>query len=154
VQRAVARDAGIVDEHVDRPEHGFDLDAVVNAGFVVADIPAVGGNARALGEVPGLLQVAGIVGDHRVTLFSKGKTNRLTDASRTTRYNRHTRHRPPLFTSRFPDIPKMPLSCRQGNRIAGLCGVAAADRPALKKSASEAELGAEVDGLAVLLAVR
>ena len=45
VQHGVARDAGIVDEHVDRAERAFDVLDAGGAGREIADIPFEDGDA-------------------------------------------------------------------------------------------------------------
>ena len=66
VEHAVAGDAGIVDEHVDRPEIGLDLLDAGGAGGGVGHVPLVGGDAGLGLELRRGLVVAGIGRGNRV----------------------------------------------------------------------------------------
>ena len=66
VQHAVARDAGVVDQHVDRAEIGLDLGDARLTGVEVADVPAVGRDAGRRGERLGRRDIAAIGGGDRV----------------------------------------------------------------------------------------
>ena len=62
VEEAVAGDAGIVDQDVDRPVLGLDLGDAGGAGVVIADVPFVDRDAGLRLELGGRLVIAGIVG--------------------------------------------------------------------------------------------
>lgn len=62
VEDAITRDAGVVHHHVYLAVHGGDIVAIVDAGLVIAHVPAIGGYACRLREGTGSLDVAGIVG--------------------------------------------------------------------------------------------
>jgi hypothetical protein len=89
---AVAGDAGVVHQYVHGAQLGLDLLHPGLAGVEVGDIPAVGGDAGAFGELAGAILVARIVGgDEQASIF-QSQGNRLADAPGATRHNRHTRH--------------------------------------------------------------
>jgi hypothetical protein len=48
MERAVAGDAGVVHQRIDRAIARLDVDAIVEAGLVIADVPANGWNAVAI----------------------------------------------------------------------------------------------------------
>src|SRR3546814_1090011 len=50
LHRAVARDAGVVDQHVDRSQLAFHLLCAGEAGVEIGDIPLVGLDAGAVGK--------------------------------------------------------------------------------------------------------
>ena len=68
VKRAVAGDARVVDDNIDRAKLFFDSGAAFKAGFVIADIPFARNDAGRLREGGGLFVVAAIIGDDRVSL--------------------------------------------------------------------------------------
>src|SRR3546814_9477604 len=53
-QRAVAGDAGVVDDDVDRPEFLGDGGAIVEARLMIADVPLARGDPGPVGERPRL----------------------------------------------------------------------------------------------------
>src|SRR5690606_39292786 len=62
LHRAVAGDAGIVDQDVHRPELGLDPRDAIDAGVEIGDVPLVGGDAGPLGEGARPVIIAGIIG--------------------------------------------------------------------------------------------
>ena len=73
----VAYDACVVDEDFNGAEVFFDLFDAVQAGFGVADIPFIGGNARALRKGGGFIAVLIIIdGDVVSPVFEKPGGNR------------------------------------------------------------------------------
>src|SRR3546814_20166153 len=68
-ERAVAGDAGIVDDDVDRPEFLGAARAIVEARLMVADVPFARGDPGPLGDRARLFFIAGIVCDAGAALF-------------------------------------------------------------------------------------
>src|SRR3954470_21938660 len=77
----VASDSGIVDEDVDRPQLGFDPGDSGDAGIVVGDVPFIGPDAGAGGEVACFLLVAGIIGGDGDSPVPERDADRLADAA-------------------------------------------------------------------------
>ena len=92
--RAVARDAGIVDDDVDRAELGLDLRHARLARVEIADVPFVGLDAGALGEGLRALVVAGIIGGDGHARSLQREADRLADAARAARDDRYACHHP------------------------------------------------------------
>src|SRR4029450_1412377 len=82
--RAVARDAGIVDQNVDRAEVAFDLMDTGHAGVEVGHIPLVGLDAGALAELACFVLIAGIIGGNGDAFVAKRDADRLANAAGTT----------------------------------------------------------------------
>src|SRR6185503_12927208 len=80
VQHAVAGDAGIVDQHVDRPDLVRDLLDAALTGFEIGDIPFIARNAGVLREVLGVLAIAEIGGGDAKPRFLEHAAGRLADA--------------------------------------------------------------------------
>jgi hypothetical protein len=92
VERRVARDAGVVDEHVHRPQLGRDLVHPRLAGLEIRHVTFVDVDSRLLLELGGGLVVAAVDrGDHEAGLFQPFRDRRA-DPPGATRYNRDTRH--------------------------------------------------------------
>src|SRR5688500_8565 len=81
LHRAVAGDAGIVDEDVDRAELAFHLLRAGDAGVEVGDVPFVGLDAIAFAELARFLLVAGIVGGDGDALVAQRDADRFADAA-------------------------------------------------------------------------
>ncbi len=92
LHRRVAGDAGVVDQHVDRPELGFDLLHAFLAGIVIRNVPLVGGNSGALGELARTLVVAGVGGSDLHPHILERDADCLADAAGSAGYDRHSRH--------------------------------------------------------------
>ncbi|MCY1245325.1 hypothetical protein D9M72_584680 [compost metagenome] len=81
VEHGIAGDAGIVDEHFDRPEVGFDLGDALDAGLIVGDIPLVDRDAGFRLEGLRLLVIAGVVGSNPISCILQRDGNRSADAA-------------------------------------------------------------------------
>src|SRR3954452_8056477 len=92
VERAVAGDAGVIDEYIDRTKLGFHLFHAGGAGVERTDVPLVNGNAGVGFELVGSLIVAGISSRHVVTGSLQRFANRRADAPRPARYQCNTCH--------------------------------------------------------------
>ena len=89
-QRAVAGDAGIVDDHVDRPVFPFDPGAGLVDRVGIADIEARGGQARLLGEPRRRVGVARVIGnDGETALVAQPFADRAADPARAPGYDSH-----------------------------------------------------------------
>jgi hypothetical protein len=80
-QRAVAGDPGVVDDDVDRAEVCGNLCTAVEAGPMVADVPAIGGYAGALGEGARLFVIACIISGDADAHILQRQRNGLADAA-------------------------------------------------------------------------
>src|SRR4051812_34593021 len=92
MQHAVAGDAGVVDDDLDRTQFRFDLGKTFLAGFEVADIPLESGDAGTLGEFAGLLVVAGVDGGDLVAGILQPNRDGFADTTRTTGNNCNSCH--------------------------------------------------------------
>ena len=108
VEHPVAGDPGVVDDDVDRAVGRRDVIAIVNAGFVIAHVPAVGRDPGRRSKGLGLFVVAAIIGDNGVALLLKAHADRLADAPGPPGYDRHTRHDPSFPVARI-DSPTASL---------------------------------------------
>ena len=88
----VAGDPGVVDHDVDRAKLGRDPLAAGEAGFVVADVPLVGGNAGLAGEARRTRVVAAIVGGDVEPHVLEREADRLADSPGAPGHDRHARH--------------------------------------------------------------
>jgi len=95
LHRRVAGDSGVVDEHVDRPEVGFDLAHAFLARVIVGHVPFVGGDPGALGEFARALVVAGVIGSDLHSHVLEGDADRLANAARSAGDDRHSSHENP-----------------------------------------------------------
>src|SRR5690606_21527407 len=80
-ERAVAGDAGIVYDDVDRADFFGDARAAVEARLMVAHVPFIGPNAGAFGESLRLFVVPGVVDDHRDAIGLKSQRDCFSDAA-------------------------------------------------------------------------
>src|SRR5205814_10388630 len=78
----VAGDAGVVDQHINRPEVGLDLAHAVLARVEIGDVPPVGGDAGTIGELARPLLIPGVIGCDIHPHVAKGNADRLADAAR------------------------------------------------------------------------
>ena len=93
MERAILRDARIVDENFDGAEVRFDLSNPSGAGFKIGDIPFINWNARiCLERICGIV-VTGIAGGDSVAFGLQRRTDRCADTPRSTGYNGHSRHK-------------------------------------------------------------
>jgi hypothetical protein len=97
-ERSVARDSGVVNDDVDRPDLGGDLCAAIEARLMIADIPFIGPDARPLAEFAGPFVIAGIVGDNGRPCVFQREADCLPDAAAATRDDCDTCH--------VADLPK------------------------------------------------
>jgi hypothetical protein len=81
----VAGDAGIVDQHADRPKLGLDLAHPLLAGVIVRHVPFERPHARAVGKGARPLLVARVVGGNGQAHLLKRDADRLADAARSAR---------------------------------------------------------------------
>ena len=89
---AVARDAGIVDDNINRAKIRSNLGAAFQAGGMIGHVPLVCRDARTLGKPLGALGIAGIVGGNLEAGVLERDTDRLSNASRSPGYNCHLAH--------------------------------------------------------------
>ena len=75
VHGAVAGDAGVVDQHIHRPQVRLDLGHRLFAGGEIAHIELIHGNLRGLLETAGRLLVVGVVRRHDVAGFLQAGGN-------------------------------------------------------------------------------
>ena len=92
VEHGVARDAGVVDQHVDGAEFLGDLGAARFAGGVVADVPLVDRDARLDLELLRGGVVAGVVGGDAIAVVLERDGNGVADAARASRHEGDTCH--------------------------------------------------------------
>jgi hypothetical protein len=92
VEEAVAGDAGIVHEHVDRPEFGFDSLSSFHAIVEIADIALHDHDVEFLGGCVGGLLIAGITGRDLHAIRLQPRSDRFADASGAASYKCHARH--------------------------------------------------------------
>jgi hypothetical protein len=92
VQHRVARDAGVVDEDVDRAERLGDLGDALGAGVVVADVPLIDGDARLDLELLGGGIVSGVVRGDAIALVLECDGDSVADATRAPGNNSDARH--------------------------------------------------------------
>jgi len=92
VERAVLRDAGIVDEDFDRPEIGLDLFDAGRAGVERTDIPLVDGNASLSLEFLRRRIIAGVTGGNLVAGGLQRLADRSANAPRSPRHQCNTCH--------------------------------------------------------------
>ncbi|MNC68921.1 hypothetical protein D3C75_1195650 [compost metagenome] len=92
MEEAVAGDAGVVHQSVDGPQLG--LDRLNRAGAVVkrADIALDDHDTQLASGRRRRLVIAGIAGGDGHAVFAQSLDDRLADASRATRNQRHSRH--------------------------------------------------------------
>ncbi|MNT53323.1 hypothetical protein D3C72_1904070 [compost metagenome] len=104
VEHGVARDAGIVDQDLDRAEFGLDLGDPLGAGLVVGDVPLEGVDARLRLEGLGLLVIAGIVRRHPIAGGLERDRNRRPDTPGSPRHQCNSAHVliSPQFTVQRP----------------------------------------------------
>src|SRR5690606_17021006 len=145
-QRAVARDAGVVDQHVDRSDFLRHAAATGERGCMIANIPFVCRNAGLLGEGARLFVIAGIVRGDRQALGLKRLADRPADAACAPGDDCNSCHD---LSSRAPAGPM--ASLRQGPARRNEKPRRSGALRRCKRAKSEAELGPDVDGLAVLL---
>ena len=81
MQRHVAGDAGVVDQHFHGTQVGFDLGQGSGDGIEVADVELVDGNARFVLELGGGLVIAGVIGGDGVSGFLQGNADCLADSA-------------------------------------------------------------------------
>ena len=91
-QCAVAGDAGIVDDDIDRADIAGNLRAGGQRGFVVTNVELVGRDAGFLGEIPCRLVIAGIAGDHGETVAAQGFADCTPDPARAPGDDRYMCH--------------------------------------------------------------
>jgi hypothetical protein len=92
VEHAVAGDAGIVDEHLDRPEIVLDPGDPFLAGLVIANVPSVHRNAGLFPECAGNVIIADIAGRNPVTRLLQSNGNCRADPARSSRYQSDPGH--------------------------------------------------------------
>ncbi len=92
VQLRVAGDAGIVDQHVDRSELGFDLLDAGGAGIEGRDVPLVDGDAGLGLELLRRLVIAGVIGRDFIAGRLERLANGRANAARTARDQRNAGH--------------------------------------------------------------
>src|SRR5690606_33866881 len=78
---AVAGDAGIVDDDIDRADLCRDAGAAVEAGLMVADVPFIGGDAGPIGKFARPFVIAAIVGDDGDAHVAQLQRNGFPDAA-------------------------------------------------------------------------
>ncbi len=92
MEHAVAGDAGVVDQHLDRTEIGRDLCQSRNAGFIRRHIPLVDVDPGLGLELGRDLVVAAVIGRNLVAGPIQSLRDRRADAARTARYHSHPCH--------------------------------------------------------------
>src|SRR5207302_1931895 len=92
----VARDAGVVDQDVDRAELALDALDAVDARRGVRHVPAIDRDAGLLVEALGGFLVAGVIGGDLVAGGVERLGDRAADAARAASNDRDLRHRCPL----------------------------------------------------------
>ena len=92
MERAVAGDAGIVDQHIDRAEVGLDLLDAGGAGVERTDVPFVDGDAGLGLEFFRRRIVAGVTSRDLVAGRFQRLADRAADASRSPCHQRNTCH--------------------------------------------------------------
>ena len=92
VQLGIARDAGIVDQHVDRSELGLDLLDAGGAGIEGRDVPLVDVDAGFGLEALCRLVIAGVIGGDRISGRFERLTNGGANAARTPSDQRNAGH--------------------------------------------------------------
>src|SRR5262249_59661328 len=92
MEHGVARDAGIVDQHLNRTERGLYLLQAVDAGVVGGDVPFEDRDAGLGLELLRRLVVAAVVGGHLVSRRLEPLRDRLPDPTRTARHHRNASH--------------------------------------------------------------
>src|SRR5262249_1840123 len=123
LQHCVARDAGVVDQHLDGPDLVFDVDDPLLAGGVIAHVPFEDRDLGVLLEGLGGHVVAGVVDGDVVTGLLQRLGDRAADAARTSCDQSHPSHAsPPLrkrfFAACFDSKPIPPRSaCEDTNEI-------------------------------------
>ena len=101
MERRVARDAGVVDQHLDRAEVGFDLLQARRACVVGSNVPLVDGDAGLGLELVRRLVVAGIACRDLVACGFQSLGDRRADAARSAGHHCHSGHvsLPAIFSS-------------------------------------------------------
>jgi hypothetical protein len=92
VEGAVLGDAGVVDQHVDRADIGFDLLDAGRAGVKRADVPFVDGDAGLRFEFFGGGVIAGVARRNLVARRLQRLADRRANAPRTPRNQCNTCH--------------------------------------------------------------
>src|SRR6056297_2585193 len=92
VQGAVARDTGVVDQHLHRPEVALDLCDAFPAGVEIADVPLVRTRAGGGGEFIGGFLVAAIVGRNGESCIDQRLRYGRANPSRAARDNGYLAH--------------------------------------------------------------
>jgi hypothetical protein len=83
LQHCIARDASIVDEHLDGTDLVLDLDNALLAGDVIADVPLEYRNSGLLLKGFGGVVIAAVIGGDVVACLPERLANRGADAART-----------------------------------------------------------------------
>ena len=85
LQHGVARDAGIVDEDLDRSDLVLDIDDALLAGEVIADVPFERRDLGFIAERLGGVVIAAVVGGDVVACALERPADRGADAARSSR---------------------------------------------------------------------
>jgi hypothetical protein len=103
VEHGIARDARIVDKHLDWPELGFDLCYAFATGDIVGYVPFENRNAGHAVEGSRLLVIARITGSHLVAGILQRHGNGSANSTRSSRDQSHPAHvlLPSIFVSPF-----------------------------------------------------
>jgi hypothetical protein len=92
VECAIPGDAGIVDEHIDRAEVGFDFLDTSGAGIERTHVPFINGDAGLVLEFVRRRVVAGIIGGNLVAGGLERLADRCANPPRPPRYQRNSCH--------------------------------------------------------------
>ena len=92
LEHGVARDAGIVDQHLDRADLVLDIDDALLAGDIVAHVPFKDRDLGFLLEGLGGVVVAAVIGGDLVAGLLQSLANGGADAARSTRDQSHPSH--------------------------------------------------------------
>ncbi len=104
MQHGVARDAGVVDQHVDGADFLGDLGAAGLAGSEVADVPLEDRDAGLDLELLRGGVIAGVVGGDAISRILECDGNGVTDAARSSRHQGDTSHVEPPSNWSFVDL--------------------------------------------------
>src|SRR3546814_10544927 len=96
---SVAGDPGIVDQHVDRPDFSRHVRDATLAGFMIGNIPALGGDAVPFTKGPRFLVIARIIGHDLHPCIFQGDENCLSDPTGAPGYYRDAYHQVPPMSS-------------------------------------------------------